>query len=82
MDHAIKQGFLEDWIMNWIKPIHKGVQALASNYRIIMVSLVMATLYSTIMEQNISSWAENHQKQALVKEALDQNVQLSIIWLH
>ena len=23
MDQAIKQGFLEDWLMNWIKPINK-----------------------------------------------------------
>ena len=62
MDHAIRQGFLEDWVMNWIKPIHNGVKTLAPNYRTIMVSLVMATLYGTIMEQNISSWAEHHQK--------------------
>ena len=24
MDQAIKQGFLEDCLVNWIKPIHKG----------------------------------------------------------
>ena len=56
----------------------------------------MAKLYSTIMEQKISSWAEHHHKQALgqahelniitnkhlVKQVLDQSIQLLIIRLH
>ena len=24
MDHASQQNFSQDWLMNWIKPIHKG----------------------------------------------------------
>ena len=42
MDQAIKQGFLEDCLMNWIKPIHKGGDKnLVSDYGRIIVSLVI-----------------------------------------
>ena len=33
MDQAIKPGFSQNWLMNWIKPIHKGGDKnLVSNY--------------------------------------------------
>ena len=50
MDQGIKQGFQEDWLMSLAKPIHKGREFfLVSSYRNIMVSSVMAKLYSTVM---------------------------------
>ena len=61
-DQAIKQSFLEDWLMHWIKPNHKGGgNNLVSNYWSNMVS----KLYSTITKQKISWWVECHHKQAL-----------------
>ena len=55
--------------MHWIKPIYNGgVKNLVSNHQTIMVRSVMAKLYSTIMEQNISPWIEHHHKQALDQE--------------
>ena len=66
IDQAIKQGFPKDWLMNWIKPIYKaGDKNVVSNYRTIMVSSTIAKLYSTIMEQKISAWAESHNIRAL-----------------
>ena len=54
--HDIKQGSLEDWLMNWIKLIHKsGDKDEVANYRTIMVSSIMVKLYNTIMEQKKSS---------------------------
>ena len=65
-EQAIKQGFSNDWLMNWIKPIFKfGDKNQVSNYRTIMVSSTMAKLYSTIMEQTISTWAESTSKISL-----------------
>ena len=64
--------------MNWIKPIHTlGDKNLLSYYQSIMVHSVMTRLYSTIMEQKMLM-ANEH----VVKQALDQNIQLSIVWLH
>ena len=66
IEQAIKQGFPNDWLMNWIKPIFKaGDKNQVSNYRTIMVSSTIAKLYSTIMEQKISTWAESTSKRAL-----------------
>ena len=63
---AIKQGFPNDWLMNWIKPIFKaGDKNQGSNYRTIMVSSTIAKVSSTIMEQKISTWAESTSKRAL-----------------
>ena len=58
MDQVIKQGFLEDYLMNHIKQIHKrGDRNLVSNYWTIMVGSGMDKLYITIMEQKIVlSW--------------------------
>ena len=66
IEQAIKQGFPNDWLMNWIKPIFKaGDKNQVSNYRTIMVSSTIAKLYSTIMEQKISTWAESTSKTAV-----------------
>ena len=52
--------------MNWIKPIFKaGDKNQVSNYRTIMVSSSIAKLYSALMEQMISTWAESTSKRAL-----------------
>ena len=48
MDQAIKQGFLNGWLMNWVKPIHKcGYKNLVSNYWIVMVNSFMTKLNNT-----------------------------------
>ena len=50
MDQVINQGFLEDYLMNQIKQIHKrGDRNLVSNYWTIMVGSGMDKLYITIM---------------------------------
>ena len=66
IEQAIEQGFPNDWLMNWIKPIFKfGDKNQVSNYRTIMVSSTIAKLYRTIMEQKISTWAESTSKREL-----------------
>ena len=66
MDKATKQSFPEDWLMNWIKQIHKGEDKnLVSNYSTIMVSSVMTKLNRTITTQRTSLWAEHRHKKAL-----------------
>ena len=56
---------LEEWTQNWIKPIHKaGDRNVANNYRTIMVGSTMAKLFGTVMENKISSWAEENSKRA------------------
>ena len=63
-----KQGFPNDCLINWIKPIFKvGDKNQVSNYRTIMVASIIAKLYRTIMEQKISAWAESTSKRALGK---------------
>ena len=52
IDQAIKQGFPNDWLMNWIKPIFKvGFKNQVSNYHTIRGSSTIAKLYNTIMEK-------------------------------
>ena len=66
IEQTIKQGFPNDWLMNWIKPIFKaGDKNQVSNYRTIMVSLTIAKLYCTIMEKKISTWVESTRKRPL-----------------
>ena len=61
IEQAIKQAFPNDWLMNWIKPIFKvGDKNQVSNYR-----TIIAILYSTIMEQKISTWVESTIKRVL-----------------
>ena len=62
---AIETGMPEEWTQNWIKPIHKaGDRSVANNYRTIMVGSTMAKLFGTVMENKISSWAEENSKRA------------------
>ena len=62
---AIETGMPEEWTHNWIKPIHKtGDRSVANNYRTIMVGSAMAKLFGTVMENKISSWAEENSKHA------------------
>ena len=45
IEQAIKQGFPNDWLINWIKPIFKvGDKNQVSNYCTIMVSSTIAKL--------------------------------------
>ena len=45
-----KQGFPNDWLMNWITPIFKARDKNeVSNYRKTMVTSTIAKLYNTIM---------------------------------
>ena len=54
IEQAIKQGFPNYWLMN--KPIFKaGDKNQVSNYCTIMVSSTIVKLYSTIIEQKIST---------------------------
>ena len=63
IEQAIKQGFPNDWLMNWIKPIFKSGDK--NHYRTIMVNSTIANLYNTIMEQKISTWAKTISKREL-----------------
>ena len=46
-----------------IVPIFKnGDKNIPSNYRIIMISLILANLYGVILEKKISIWLESHSK--------------------
>ena len=55
----------EEWMQNWIKPIHKaGDRSVANNYRTIMVGSTMAKLFGMVMENKISSWTEENSKRA------------------
>ena len=56
--------------MNWIKTIYRGEKKLVCSNQTIMVSLVMAKLYSPILGQKISSWAEHHHKRAFGQASL------------
>ena len=69
--------------MNWIKPIFKsGDKNQVSNYRTIMGSSTTANLYSTIMEQKISTWAESTSKRALGQAGFRPKHSIVDIWSH
>eukprot|EP00249_Psilotum_nudum_P001282 c13670_g1_i1 orf=1-453(-) len=63
---AQKEGFPLDWQENLIVPIYKaGNPDIPNNYRTIMISSLMAKLYSVIIEKEISQWAEKHGVRAI-----------------
>ena len=65
MHHAFICGLPHEWQENWIQPLHKGGDRnLLTNYRTIMVSSIMAKLFSTILKMQLSKWAEDHNKRA------------------
>jgi hypothetical protein len=48
-----------------IVPILKnGDRNMPSNYRTIMINLILAKLYGIILEKKISLWLESHSKRA------------------
>ena len=60
IDEPIKQGLSSDWLMSWIKTNFKsGEKNQISNHHKVMMSSSIAKLYSTIMEQKISSCVES-----------------------
>lgn len=65
LHHAFAHGFPHEWQENWIQPLFKGGDRnLLTNYRTIMVSSAMAKLFSTILEMQLSKWAESNNKRA------------------
>ena len=62
---AVKQGFPKIYTESIIDPIFKnGDRNILSNYRIIMISPILAKLYGIILEKKISIWLESHGKRA------------------
>ena len=55
MDQATNKGFPKDWLIIGLNypNIMEGIKLWIPNYRTIMVSLIMAKLYSAIMEQRM-----------------------------
>ena len=63
--HAFTYGFPHEWQENWIQPLFKGGDRnLLTNYRTIMICSAMAKLFSTILEIQLSQWAESDNKRA------------------
>eukprot|EP00250_Pteridium_aquilinum_P030788 c42137_g1_i1 orf=103-321(+) len=66
MNQEIKQGFPTDWRENWIEPLFKGGDKnQPTNYRTIMVGSCMPKLFGSIIEQDVSKWAEGNGKRAI-----------------
>jgi hypothetical protein len=60
---AVKKGFPKPWMKSVIVPIFKnGDGNIPSNYRTIMISLILPKLYGIILEKNIILWLESHGK--------------------
>jgi hypothetical protein len=60
---AVKQGFPKPWTQSLIVPIFKnGDRNIPSNYRTIMISLILAKIYGIILVKKISLWLESHGK--------------------
>ena len=63
---AQEEGFPKTWQENLVVPIYKARDPdIPNNYRTIMVSSLMAKLYSIILEREISVWAEQHEVRAI-----------------
>eukprot|EP00249_Psilotum_nudum_P023583 c28929_g2_i1 orf=1058-3163(+) len=63
---VFKEGFPREWQNNLIIPIFKaGDPDLPNNYRTIMVSSLMAKLYSIILERDIAHWTEKRGVRAI-----------------
>jgi hypothetical protein len=60
---TVKHGFPKPWTQSLIFPIFKnGDRNIPSNYRTIMISLILANLYGIVLEKKISLWLEIHGK--------------------
>ena len=65
LNKAMIQGMPMDWQQNWIKALFKkGDVNQPTNYRTIMVGSCMSKLLGSILEQEISAWAEINDKRA------------------
>jgi hypothetical protein len=58
---AVKRVFPKPWTQSLIVP-KNGDRNIPSNYRTIMISLILAKLYGIILEKKISLWLESHGK--------------------
>ena len=66
MNQAINQHLPNDWQENWVRALFKGGDRnLLTNYRTIMVSSCMAKLFGSIIEKDLSTWAEYNGKRAI-----------------
>lgn len=74
LNNAIENGFPLEWQDNWLKPIYKGGDRnQLTNYRTIMVGSTMAKLFSTIIENKLSLWAEFNKKRAVGQAGFRKN---------
>ena len=63
---AMSEGFPDTWSTPTIVPIFKsGDPMIPGNYRTIMVGHTLAKLYASILEQQLSRWAEKTGRRAL-----------------
>ena len=78
--HAYRNSFPLDCKENCIKALHKGgdKQELR-NYRTIMIGPIMAKLFGSILEKQMSTWAENNAKRAKGQQSFEQNTTQLII---
>ena len=58
-NRALSEGFPPQWRMNTVAPIHKGGDSMDPNtYRTIMIGHILAKLYGTVMEAELSGYTE------------------------
>ncbi|MCO5590499.1 hypothetical protein L7F22_044469 [Adiantum nelumboides] len=66
LNQAVAHGIPCDWQENWIKALYKGGDRnQPSNYRTIMIGACMNKLLGSMVEQEMSKWAENNNKRAI-----------------
>ena len=64
-NRALNEGFPDTWSLSTIIPIFKsGDPMIPGNYRTIMIGHTLAKLYASILEQQLSRWAEKSGKRA------------------
>jgi hypothetical protein len=62
---VVKHNIPKPWTQSLIVPIFKsGDKINTSNYRTIMISLILSKLYGNILENKISIWLESHEKKS------------------
>jgi hypothetical protein len=62
---AVNKGFPKPWTQSLIVLIFKnGDRKISSNYRTIIIIMILVKLYRTILEKKISLWPESHDKRA------------------
>ena len=64
-NRGLNEGFPDTWSLSTIIPIFKsGDPMIPGNYRTIMIGHTLAKLYASILEQQLSRWAEKAGKRA------------------